>query len=421
MTLGFVGVGEISPEARKADGTSHAKSNHASPYHTGHRERDETTEAPDARTMAECAAGCAIIDSHIHLYPASEVAQLSWCSATHPLYGQKSLDEYVEAAGPPAALEGFIFLETDRKHDLTLGAEDGRGWAMPLAEVDWVRRISLGTPREGEGHTEEQKKLCRAIIPWAPVPSGGEVLARYVQEVERHAGESFAKIKGFRYLVQDKPRGTMLTPHFIDGLRWLGRAGYVFDLGVDQRRGGRWQLEEAVLMIERAHEGVPEAEKVTVICGKLVRVLGALAATLTDTDGGFPDHLCKPDLSVYHQSDPSFVAWRTAMFRLSRCRKTFMKLSGCFSEMPDALKQAPVDEIFLALQPYLVVILATFGPLRIMFGSDWPVCTIGVDDAWQKWRQVVQRFCALAGLSQAEQIMIWSGTAIQAYGIPEVI
>jgi L-rhamnono-1,4-lactonase len=109
------------------------------------------------------------------------------------------------------------------------------------------------------------------------------------------------------------------------------------------------------------------------------------------------------------------------MFTLSKCSKTYMKLSGCFSEMPNPLKNAPVDEIFIALQPYLVVILATFGPFRIMFGSDWPVCTIGVDDAWNKWKQVVERFCYLASLSQEDQIMIWSGTAIKAYGIKELI
>jgi L-rhamnono-1,4-lactonase len=109
------------------------------------------------------------------------------------------------------------------------------------------------------------------------------------------------------------------------------------------------------------------------------------------------------------------------MFKLSKCSKTFLKLSGCFSEMPDSLKTAPVDEIFLALQPYLVVILATFGSFRIMYGSDWPVCTVGVEDAWKKWRRVVERFCDLASLSQEEQIMIWSGTAIKAYGIRELM
>lgn len=133
------------------------------------------------------------------------------------------------------------------------------------------------------------------------------------------------------------------------------------------------------------------------------------------------DHLCKPDLHVYNQTDPSFVAWRTAMFRLSSSSKTYMKLSGCFSEMPAALRQGSIDEIVLALQPYLAVLLATFTPSRIMFGSDWPVCTVGVEGSWIKWKQVVERFCELASLTQESQIMIWSGTAIVAYGLEELM
>ncbi|KAH8601684.1 hypothetical protein B0O99DRAFT_588870 [Bisporella sp. PMI_857] len=347
----------------------------------------------------ESAVEYPVIDSHIHLFPSSELDTLAWCKPSNPLYKQHSLDEYALATGSPSSLEGFIFLETDRKHDLDLGAKDGSGWAMPLMEIDWLKRIALGTPKEGEGHTPEQGKLCLGIVPWAPVPSGEGPLERYVKEAERTAGESWGKVKGFRYLVQERPRGTMLEEKFIDGLRWLGRKGFVFDLGVNQHDGGKWQLEEAVDMIEKAHQDVEEKDKVAIIL----------------------NHLCKPDLSVYNQTDPSFVAWRTAMFRLSKCSKTYMKLSGCFSEMPDKLKQATVDEIFEALQPYLVVILATFGPFRIMFGSDWPVCTIGVDDAWKKWRRVVQRFCDVASLSQAEQIMIWSGTAIKAYNLEELV
>jgi L-rhamnono-1,4-lactonase len=366
--------------------------------------------------MAEEPADYPIIDSHIHLYPASEVETLAWCEPSNPLHSQHSLEEYTAATGSPPSLEGFIFLETDRKHDLKLGAEDGSGWEFPLMEVDWLRRIALGTPKEGEGHTSEQKKLCLAVIPWAPVPSGAKVLERYIEEVEKHAEGSFGKIKGFRYLMQDKPKGTMLQDGFIEGLKWLGRKGFVFDLGVDQHRGGKWQLEEAVAMVEKAHEGVDEEEKVTFIISTHSFIPSSISIINIVSD-----HLCKPDLSVYNQTDPKFVAWRTAMFRLSKCSKTYMKLSGCFSEMPAKLQTAPADEIFLALQPYLVVILATFGSFRIMFGSDWPVCTIGVDDAWKKWRQVVARFCDLASLSQAEQIMIWSGTAIKAYGITELI
>lgn len=221
-----------------------------------------------------------IIDSHIHLFPKSELETLAWAKPGDQLYSQHSVDDYLTATNSAPSLEGFIFLETDRKNDLTTGAEDGRGWEMPLMEVDWLKRIALGTPRDGEGHSADQKDLCLGIIPWAPVPSGAEVLERYVKEVEKHAEGSFSKIKGFRYLVQNKPQGTMLQDSFIEGLKWLGKKGYVFDLGVDQHNAGKWQLEEAVEMIRTAHEGVPEEEKVTIIISEFnMMILCALTTT----------------------------------------------------------------------------------------------------------------------------------------------
>ena len=114
--------------------------------------------------------------------------------------------------------------------------------------------------------------------------------------------------------------------------------------------------------------------------------------------------------------DPRFIAWRNAIGRLSGFSKTYIKLSGCFSELPKELLNEDAEEIFETLQPWLIVVLTAFGPSRIMFGSDWPVCTIGVADAWEKWRWVVQRTCQL-NLNKAEEIMLWSGTAIKAYGI----
>src|SRR6266487_4414381 len=110
--------------------------------------------------MAEEAANYPVIDSHIHLFPESELETLAWNTPTNPLYKQHSLDEYEAATGAPSSLEGFIFLETDRKNDLEQGIKDGSGWEMPLMEVDWLKRIALGTPKDGEGHSLEHKKLC---------------------------------------------------------------------------------------------------------------------------------------------------------------------------------------------------------------------------------------------------------------------
>lgn len=138
--------------------------------------------------------------------------------------------------------------------------------------MEFAKRVALGTPLAGEGHSAAQAKLCRGIIPWAPVPCGEHVLNRYLDQVKIHAGDGFSKIRGFRYLVHNKPRGVMLEDDFIKGLKWLGKNKFVFDLGIDQNRRGKWQLEEAVEMIERAHEGVNPQEKVQVIISMILYI-----------------------------------------------------------------------------------------------------------------------------------------------------
>ncbi|GJN70900.1 hypothetical protein PLIIFM63780_002508 [Purpureocillium lilacinum] len=334
-----------------------------------------------------------IIDSHIHLYPQSEVDTLAWYTPEHPLAGQRSLDEYKAATASAPSLLGFVFVETDRKNDVA--AED---WEQPLNEVRWLRRVALGQPKEGEGHSSEDAKLCLGIVPWAPLPSGPAVLERYLDAVKEAAGEAWPKVKGFRYLLQDKPHGTMLEQDFIDSLKLLGRRGFVFEVGVDQHRRGKKQLDEVVEMVDRAHDGVPEDEKVTFIL----------------------NHLCKPDLTIYNvTSDPSFHAWRTAMYTLSKASHTYVKLSGGFAEMPPSLRAQDPAHIFQSTLAWLGIVLATFGPARIMFGSDWPVCTANElgDEAWPKWRQVVDKMCYMATLSDEDRAMIFGGTAKKAYNL----
>jgi len=214
-----------------------------------------------------------IIDSHIHIYPESEVPNLAWCTPDHPLSGQFSVDQYKHATRTAPSLLGFIFVETDRKNDIAAIASGDdaaveAGWDGPLKEVRWLKRVALGTPLEGEGHAPEDKSLCLAIVPWAPVVCGAAVLERYIARVQEEAGEAWPKIKGFRYLLQDKPHGTMLEDKFIEGLKYLGKRGFVFEVAIDQHRRGRKQLEETVEMIGRAHEGVPDEEKVTFIISK---------------------------------------------------------------------------------------------------------------------------------------------------------
>lgn len=257
-----------------------------------------------------------IIDSHIHLYPASETPSLAWLTPTHPLAGQHSVAEFHAATStstntdtntntnPSTQVAGFVFVETDRRNDA------GQDWTAPLQEVAWMRRVATGAGvRAGEGHAPADAPLCLGLVPWAPLASGPEALGRYLEEAEAAAGpEAWARVKGFRYLLQDKENGTALGEGFVQGLKVLGRKGFVFDVGVDQHRRGRVQLEEVVEVIDRAHEGVEEGEKVVFILSESLAVLWGMGWVCVLT-AFLVDHLCKPDLTILNQTDPAFIAW----------------------------------------------------------------------------------------------------------------
>lgn len=199
-----------------------------------------------------------IIDSHIHLYPASELSTLAWCTPNHPLGRQCSVSDFRKTSSDQT--QGFVFLETDRKNN------NSTSWTDPLAEISWLGRIVEDKPREGEGHSPGDSKLCLGIVPWAPMNLGKEKVEEWLERARETAGEeTWKRVKGFRYLLQDKEDGTAVTEDFVGGLKVLGRKGFVFDVGVDQHRRGRKQLEEAVEMVERAHDGVKEGEKVVFI------------------------------------------------------------------------------------------------------------------------------------------------------------
>ena len=64
--------------------------------------------------------------------------------------------------------------------------------------------------------------------------------------------------------------------------------------------------------------------------------------------------------------------------------------------------------------PYLESVLAAFGPERLLFGSDWPVCLLAGDYA--DVVAIVVDFCAQ--LSPSQQQAIGGGTAMRFYNLP---
>lgn len=354
-----------------------------------------------------------IIDSHIHLYTYAQLPTLRWAPSLpsdHVLKRQNSVQEYCAAVSSSAGnLRGFIFIESDRVSSLSKD-----GWGHALEEVEFLTRVARGEPREpqNEGFRAVDKGLVLGIVPWAPVPAGPDAMERYMNLAKERCGDEnvWKKIKGVRYLVQDKPSGMMLQPSFIESLKWLGNNELSFDLGVDARSGGIWQLREACEML-RLLRGSGRIDGMGQVKLKVVI-----------------NHLCKPDLHLTSEEiangHQSYAKWKEYIEEMASFDGTFMKFSGGFSELPSSLDwQDPrsLDKMIEILAPWITVVFNAFGPSRIMFGTDWPVCNVrgpGFKLSWQFWRGVVENILLLRDLSDDEKTMIWSGTAKVAYNIP---
>jgi L-fuconolactonase len=121
------------------------------------------------------------------------------------------------------------------------------------------------------------------------------------------------------------------------------------------------------------------------------------------------DHL--GNVEVRPRPDPT---WAAAFAALAGLPNSVCKLSGIFSvPAPRDGHGRDRDDPVAHLRPYLDVALDCFGPDRLMFGSDWPVCTLGAS-----YDAVVAAALALtAELTDTERAAIFGGTARAVYGI----
>jgi L-fuconolactonase len=116
------------------------------------------------------------------------------------------------------------------------------------------------------------------------------------------------------------------------------------------------------------------------------------------------DHLSKPPIA-----SGELEPWRTRVRELAAHPNVYCKLSGMVTEA-DRASWRVAD-----LRPYAEVVLEAFGPERVMFGSDWPVCLLAAE-----YEQVVaaaEELCA--GLPEHERAEVFAGTARRAYRLAD--
>ena len=126
-----------------------------------------------------------------------------------------------------------------------------------------MRRVAEGAPAAGadEGFAPADSALLAGVVAWAPLRVPAAVFRLYLGLAERVAGrEAWGRVVGFRCLLQGmrgegEMRGVALGEAWVGNLVGLGSGrggrGWAFDVGVDSRSGGVWQVEVAAEMVER--------------------------------------------------------------------------------------------------------------------------------------------------------------------------
>ena len=113
------------------------------------------------------------------------------------------------------------------------------------------------------------------------------------------------------------------------------------------------------------------------------------------------DHAAKPNIA-----EGQFSQWAERITAFESQMNVYCKLSGVVTEAGDRTS-------FSDLLPYMQHIFDTFGPSRLMWGSDWPVLNLATD--YSGWVTTCESF--LSRLSLPIQQQIWSETATNFYNL----
>lgn len=247
------------------------------------------------------------------------------------------------------------------------GPEDLR----PRLAERGIRRTVLVQTRSSLAETREFLVLSAAtdfvagVVGWVDLTDPG--VADTLDELR--AGPAGAKLVGIRHQVHDEPDPEwLLRPDVGRGLLAVERAGLAYDLLVRPR-----ELPAALV----AAQSRPGLRFVI-------------------------DHLAKPSIR-----DRALEPWASIIRPFGALPNAWCKASGMVTEA-DWNHWTPDD-----LVPYVAHVLDIFGPGRLLFGSDWPVCLLAASYA-----DVFDALSyALSGLSAAELAGVFGLNAAAVYGL----
>lgn len=282
-----------------------------------------------------------IIDTHLHLWDPDRIAY-SWQAGNALLNRPYHVEDY-RRASEGVDVGAMVFVECH--------VDDGSQSGQYIKEIEFVEEEASRDPR------------IRALVAKAPLERGEGVEPILEEMVAR-----FPSLRGIRRIpeFEPDPRGFMLDPKFLEGVRLLRSFDLHFELNVNYT-----QMDDAVEFLDH----VPNVPIVLDHCGKpgirdgrievFRRHMNAVAA--------HPNVLCKlSDLPV----EASWSGWTET-----------------------------------DLKPFIETTIEAFGIQRVMYGGDWPVCLQAT--SLKQWVGAID--AALAGISMADSRRLYRDNANRFY------
>ncbi len=205
--------------------------------------------------------------------------------------------------------------------------------------------------------------FIKGIVGWVDLTAGdlSAALSKYQSQ-----------LTGVRHVIHDEPEiDFMLQADFCRGIGMLDDFGYTYDLLIRPE-----QFNSSLKLIDR----FPNQQFVI-------------------------DHIAKPDIA-----SGEIEPWKSGMIKLAERENVYCKLSGMVTEanyLTWSEEEVPLNDF----APYIDVTLDSFGAERLMFGSDWPVCTLAA--TYDEVYDIVNEY--IFKLSPDEQANIMGETATRFY------
>ena len=259
-----------------------------------------------------------IIDTHQHLWNLDRL-NLPWVNRVPELNRSYKFTDYLKEA-EISGVTRTVYMEVD---------------AHPVDKQKEIDDITL--------HCQENSDLMLGMVVSADPGKPG-----FTEFLGANSGNPF--IKGVRQVLHNPEQASKycLTPEFVQGIRALGKRDLLFDICIRPA-----ELHDAVELCRQ----VPETTFVLDHCGN---------ADPYVVNGHRKIDSSSSDTTYIHSKE----SWQKGIFKLGELENVYCKISGIVA-------RAETDWNAQTLAPTVNTCLEAFGEDRVVFGGDWPVCTLG--------------------------------------------